>query len=108
MDQPTIHYPPQIDWNATPTEQLPRLPGDLGPTPDISEAPTEVFPRVEFPPVIEYPAPKPAPKPAGGRFAGMTKQELYTHARKLKIPGRSRMTKAQLKAAIILKENAAG
>ena len=54
--------------------------------------------------MIEYPA----PKPAGGRFAGMTKQELYTHARKLKIPGRSRMTKAQLKAAIILKENAAG
>ena len=102
MERPTIEYPIDVDWNATPTEQLPRLPGEAGPLPD-AEAPTEVFERVEFPPVIEYPEP---PRPERGRFAGMTKSELYTRARKLKIPGRSRMTKAQLKAAIILKENA--
>jgi hypothetical protein len=102
MQPPRIEYPIQVDWNATPTEQLPRLPGVVGPAPiqatiepPASEAPTEVFERVVFPPVVEE----------QGRFAGWTRNRLYTRARKLKIPGRSRMNKEQLKAAIILKEN---
>lgn len=70
-------------------DDLPLLPGDVGVA--VLES-TEVFERIEFPEI--------APE-ISESYAGWTKTRLYSEAQKVGLRGRSRMTKAQLRSALL-------
>lgn len=73
-------------------DDLPLLPGEVGVA--VLES-TEVYERIEFPDLVLDVEIEPE------RFSGWTKAKLYQRAKEVGLKGRSRMTKAQLKAALI-------
>lgn len=71
-------------------DDLPLLPGEVGVA--VMEV-TEVYERIEFPDLTPEPEPE--------SFAGWTKARLYERAKAVGLKGRSRMTKAQLRSALL-------
>jgi hypothetical protein len=69
-------------------DDLPLLPGEVGVA--VMEI-TEVYERIEFPDL----------RPEPESFTGWTKAQLYQRARTIGLRGRSRMTKAQLRSALL-------
>jgi len=71
-------------------DDLPLLPGAVGVA--VLEV-TEVYERIEFPDL--------APEPTAETYSGWTKAKLYERAKEIGLKGRSRMTKGQLRSALL-------
>lgn len=69
-------------------DELPLLPGEVGVA--VLEQ-TEVYERIVFPDLA----------PEIETFEGWTKVRLYQRAKEVELPGRSRLTKAQLRLALL-------
>jgi len=82
---------------------LPALPGQTGPGGSTAVlrpvfdpcAATEAFERVVFPPVVEVPAES---------YEGWTKAQLYRRAQEVGLRGRSKLSKAGLRCALLALE----
>ena len=70
------------------SDDLPLLPGEVGVA--VLEQ-TEVYARFEFPELV----------PEIESYEGWTKGRLYQRAKEVNLPGRSRLTKAQLRTALL-------
>ena len=80
-------------------DDLPLLPGEVGVA--VLEV-TEVYERIEFPDLTPEPseiAETESSEPMS--YAGWTKAKLYGRAKEIGLKGRSRMTKAQLRSALL-------